>query len=308
MIILDDNGHELKNQLERLRGYLAEPRGASLAKGTTTGGGKSKPGSSANRMPPPARKEDIGDVPELTTYHGSVLDAFLGGEEEGGTPPQSGSSDRSDRRGPRAPPDSDGGIIAVARSSAPFEAEARAAVQAKAGVSPTAAAGSEAWDGYGGVGYRDGFVSPGVPTKTSVSGAAATESTVAMRENQQELDVSEAVHVGAEEDTVAQQHRSDSGGAERVNPGNSEGRERRVRTLMSAPGVDAASGLRGWRRRRDVDGADGASLKKVTIVQDVLSVLFGWEVAGGGKEVAAPNTAGKGVGRGGKSGASVMFA
>lgn len=105
---------------------------------------------------------------------------------------------------------------------------------------------------------------------------------------------------------------SDAGG---IGGGKREGR---ARALLSAPGVDAASGVRGWRRRNGAgsatgDGSDGGAgagaggAHKVSIVQDVLSVLFGWEVSSAADKKAAIGGAEPGARSGGGE-AGVMFA
>lgn len=76
------------------------------------------------------------------------------------------------------------------------------------------------------------------------------------------------------------------------------GREGRARALLNARGVDTKSRAR--------------SAKKVTVVQDVLSVLFGWEVSSDAERKAARGELEE-LGSGGNSGGSggmagVMFA
>ncbi|CAM9574465.1 unnamed protein product [Ectocarpus sp. 6 AP-2014] len=76
------------------------------------------------------------------------------------------------------------------------------------------------------------------------------------------------------------------------------GRERRARALLNARGVDTKSRAR--------------NAKKVTVVQDVLSVLFGWEVSSDAERKAARGELEE-MGSGGNSGGSggmagVMFA
>lgn len=96
---------------------------------------------------------------------------------------------------------------------------------------------------------------------------------------------------------------------------SAEEREGRARALLSSPGVDATDGVRGWRRkrggRRDDEGAD--SLPKVSVMQDVLSVVFGWDVGSGRashNDVLGGGRRGKGAAAAGRGppGSTVMFA
>ncbi|CAB1110110.1 unnamed protein product [Ectocarpus sp. CCAP 1310/34] len=89
-----------------------------------------------------------------------------------------------------------------------------------------------------------------------------------------------------------------SAATEESDSAGGSGREGRARALLNARGVDTRSRAR--------------SAKKVTVVQDVLSVLFGWDVSSDAERKAArgePEELGLGGNSGGSGGmAGVMFA
>lgn len=290
--VLDDKGDELRSQLGRLEGYLRQPR-EELLNGNS---GATVAGSSVACLP--AGKEDIdaGTAALEHDYHGPVLDAFLGGEEEGGTPARSRDGDREHRD------ESEDRILAPLGD---FIAAAGGVV-ADATADPGAVV-PEVWAGGDSgtrgaleeLGHGEKQASPA--TGPSASGVANSEqegSDVVMRTAAAAASVgaAEMAHTGAP---------ASSGGEAGEGKG---GRKVRARALLSAPGVDAARGVKGWRRQRGRGSGEGAGVadedpKKVSVVQDVLSVLFGWEVAAGDKGGrVGGNMAGKGAGAG------VMFA
>lgn len=316
-MILAERGYELESQLERLHGYLSEPPGAltnaaalSAAAAAASQGSGSAPGSrsgsgsgSGNRRTARGAgpgKEDIDARSGALEhgYHGPVLDAFLGSDEEGGTPRRHRREDEGgdgvgvDVGG--GDPDRDEGLSSGARAD-------DVAVPGTAAAKPRAAAPSDSLHqgqhDDGDLLDRDGVGTPEpmpLPVNTTQTAGEAALSVAA----------------GA---AAASPTASTGAALSATEAETGERRGGRARALMTAPGVDAASGVRGWRRRRVKNGGggggegggegddDGAGASTVTVVQDVLSVLFGWDVSGRRKGAG-------GGGRESSSGTGVMFA
>ena len=321
-MVLADRGYELESQLERLSGYLSEPPGAltiaanTIAANTTTAAAAAAQdsgndsGSGSKRTGAPPGKEDIDAHSSALEhgYHGPVLDAFLGSDEEGGTPRRhrrdddasggSGSGgDGGDGGGGGGDDDHDEGLAAVALETSSDSVEEGRNV------------GEEILDRDGGVILEPMPLPSDNPTETAGNSTPSVASGTA-----------EAASPAAAARAAAAPEVAGAGAANSATEAETgERRGGRARALMTAPGVDAASGVRGWRRRRVKAGGgggggggggegagddhdEGDAGNKVTVVQDVLSVLFGWDVPKRSRGGAG------GGGRGLNSGNGVMFA
>lgn len=311
MIVQAEQGDELRNQVGKLNRYLLQPPGPPARDAT---GYRSRENSDSSHWESraPHEGEDIDSLAAALErdYQGPVLDAFLGGEEEGGTPIKHYAGDGvSPGLDPDIDQDFDYGRLedgrdpsasnhSVMSSSAPDsgvsadegDSSAHASVQREtpaAIIPPTSAKVVSARtpaplfledldDDDEGIRGRDtdgGGVFAELPAsaRMAIPGAVARPSATA------------ATMADTEDSTgtaSATEGESTVGGK----------RDGRARALLSAPGVDAASGVRGWRRQRgrrtgdrDGTGQKGSDTKEVSVVQDVLSVLFGWDVSARGK-------------------------
>lgn len=252
MIVHTDNGNELRRQLERLNGYLRQPKDAVACSTTAVGKG----------LVAPPGKEDV-DASSASLeygYRGPELDACLNSDDE--SDPPAVSPDGDDVKGTRAPVALAAAVSADASAASDNNIELE--VPASVGVSNL-----EKGDERG----------SGIATMTVEETATATVE-----------EPPEAV---------------ESGTASAFDKEREVGREGRARALLNAPSVDAEGGVRGWRR--SPGGVDQPP--KVTIMQDVMSVLFGWEAFTGGKGSREGNRGEEAaVMAGNRNGAGIMFA
>eukprot|EP00903_Cladosiphon_okamuranus_P016529 g15249.t1 len=312
VIVLTESGDELFSQLDRLHGYLREPPGAALLTNAD---------SSSLQPPSAANKEDVDDDAAAAGYyhHGPVLGARQGGEgEEDGVAGlrESGASHaRSESGGESSASGGGGGGGGEAQGSG-FRAPVDEHTEA------VAARSAPSQDHY----YEEGSTQQqqqqqqqqeqpqpqqGVGEGDSEGGAGAPESSVGAAEASESDDPRGDTDASSEDSAAGSSALSETEDSDATGGGPVGGkREGRARALLSAPGVDAASGVRGWRRRNGAGGGPNGGVggqQKVTIVQDVLSVLFGWEVSSAADKKAALGGAQPGAGSGG-AGAGVMFA
>lgn len=344
MVVLDGRGNELRSQFERLQGYLHEPAGNGGRPVIMQGPGK----------------EDVEAFMAATNledaYRGPELDAFLGSEEEGGSPEQGRRMrDEGLRRegefGDRQVGGSEEGTggrrvgeggrevveqgLSLALSAAPIlkEMHAEHAEGDEAGQGAVQGRQQQQWP----VESKDNEAFP-----LSVGTGAAEQqqqqqyqypapSPASSRDSRPEVapqggerklplvvpspppaanGQSEREFDQSQQDLTSQSQ--EQGGSDSEDVGfSAEEREGRARALLNAPGVDAASGVRGWRRQRV--GGHRDDEPKLSIMQDVLSAVFGWQVASGkgprGHGVVGRRRSGREAMAGrGPSGSSVMYA
>ena len=261
MVILTDNGNELRSQLERLEGYLGQPKGA--LNGST---------ASARKGATPPGKEDVDALPAPVEYnHGPELDACVNSDEEGDPPVVAA--------GVKCRGDDAKGQCALAAAAAPAPA-APVAPATPFGISLT-----ERGEADEGAGEKDNAVSSGRVASANEPLPSVNEMETARRFAAVEATVAEKAGETSEKDKTPPASASETKGGVT--------REGRARALLLAPGVDAEDGVRGWRRPRRgvaVDGSGGRSGEdehqqppKVTVMQDVMSALFGWRVSAGAR-------------------------
>lgn len=350
VIVLNDAGDELFSQLDTLNGYLCAPREEEEEEEEK---GVSMDGAAQPR--PAANKEDIDEDDAAALEHGysprRVPGALFSGNEEeeeesGGSLARGhGTADGHSERGHGGDDAVVGGMdggrqrsrLRAARVGEDVQGTAAAAanlVQAQdnggADAVPQGESGAGVAQGgdsvrSGNSSSRDGPGAPqwvpeaaserGVSDSNTATGAGAEDDNPAAEEDEDEA---KEMEDAASAVTLSDPEGSDAGGG----GGGGELREGRARALLSAPGVDAATGVRGWKRgggggggaegNGGSGGGGGANAKKVSVVQDVLSVMFGWEVSTAAEKKAARGGGGD-LGRAGPGGVSgggagVMFA
>ncbi|CAN0230033.1 unnamed protein product, partial [Ectocarpus fasciculatus] len=229
----------------------------------------------ANGEPPrAANKEDIDDR-DITLEHGHYHSGPVPSGNEEGAPLEVRSTDGGEDEGSeenRSHPQAPPDEDRLA------PAEDVAAEGSAAGDTSPRQEGGGGGDEEGGEGDGPVFVRPRALPEAGVFDSGAVEVHPPSPANP------------VEEGSTAATEESDVGGG--------SDREGRARALLNARGVDTRSRAR--------------STKKVTVVQDVLSVLFGWEVSSDAEKKAARGELEE-LGSGGNSGGSggrggVMFA
>lgn len=262
MIVHTENGDELRRQLERLNGYLRQPKDAVACSTAAVRNGA---------VAPPGKEDvDASSASLEYGYRGPELDACLNSDDEGDS--SDVLPDGHNVKGSQAPTVLAAAIGADTTAVSPNNVETEA--PASVGVSNTEK--SDDVERGGGV-------------------AAVTESSSS--EKTPTATVEEPAEAVASRTTSA----SDTEGG--------VGREERAKALLNAPGVDAEDGVRGWRRSPSGRNVEVEQPPKVTIMQDVMSVLFGWESFAGGKGSRGGNGGEEtAVMSGKRNGAGIMFA
>lgn len=256
MIVHTKNGNELRRQLERLNGYLRQPKDAVACSTTAVPKGV---------VAPPGKEDvDASSASLEYGYRGPELDACLNSDDE--SDPSAVSPDGDDVKGTQAH------VALAAVIGADTTAASVNNVEIEAPVS-VGVSNTEKGDERGG-----GFATVTESLSSETSATATVEGPP------------EAV---------------ESGTASASDKERDVGREGRGRELLNAPSVDAEDGVHGWRR--SPGGVEQPP--KVTIMQDVMSVLFGWEAFAGGKGSRGGNGGeDAAVMAGNRNGAGIMFA